>query len=175
MPLGSSSEPPVTRPGPRRPGPPGAVFPASGGRGEALEDKVIGLKIREVYECPAAKILLLAHRELEEMTLTSRELSAKRGIDAAWASLVRRGGWHTRLRRALDAFIDEIERAVDGEVLLQLYKGGVSVKGRQSPHALYDTRLSARDSKGVFSQKEARHFAKLYSLQDVIAYMVDVD
>ena len=145
------------------------------GRGESLEDKVIGLKIREVYECPAAKILLLAHQELEEMALTHAELSAKRTIDGIWTNLVRGGGWHTRLRRALDAFIDETERAVDGEVMLQLYKGGISVKGRKSPHALYDTRLSARDSKGVFSQKEARHFAKLYGLQDVIAYMIGVD
>lgn len=145
------------------------------GRGEALEDKVVGLKIREVYECPGAKILLKAHRELEEMVLTARELSAKSHVEETWASLVRDGGWHTRLRRALDAFIDETSRAVDGEVELELYKGGISVKGRQSPHALYDTRLSGRDSKGVFSQKEARHYAKLHGLQDVIAYMIDVD
>ena len=143
------------------------------GRGEALEDKVVGLKIREAYECPGAKILLTAHGALEELTLTASELSAKRFVDGTWASLVREGGWHTRLRRSLDAFIDETQRAVDGTVTLELYKGGIVLKGRQSPHALYDTRLSGRDSKGVFSQKEARHYAKLHGLQDLIAYMMD--
>ncbi|VVC01044.1 Argininosuccinate synthase [uncultured archaeon] len=64
---------------------------------------------------------------------------------------------------------------MDGSVSLSLYKGSIIVRGRKSRHALYDTRLSSRDSKGVFSQKEARHFAKLYGLQDIIAYMIDVD
>ncbi len=145
------------------------------GRCEAFEDKAIGLKIREVYECPGTVILLAAHRELEEMVLTARELLAKRYIGDTWAALVREGGWHTRLRHALDAFIDETSRAVDGTVSLELYKGGMSVKGRESRNALYDRRLSSRDSQGVFSQKEARHFAKLYNLQDVIAYMVKTD
>lgn len=145
------------------------------GRGEAFEDKAVGLKIREVYECPGAAILLAAHRELEEMVLTAREILAKRYVDDTWAALVREGGWHTRLRRSLDAFIDETQRAVDGTVSLELYKGGITVKGRVSKNALYDRRLSSRDSKGVFSQKEARHFAKLYNLQDVIAYMVGTE
>jgi len=142
------------------------------GRGEAFEDKIVGLKVREVFECPGVKILLVAHSALDEATLTSRELAAKRMIDGIWAGLVREGGWHTRLRRSLDAFIDETERVVDGEVTLELYKGSVAIKGRKSQHALYDTRLSARDSKGVFLQKEARHVAKLHGLQDLMAYMV---
>ncbi len=83
------------------------------------------------------------------------------------------GGWYTRLRRFLDGFIDESQRPVDGVVSLSLYKGGIHVKGRKSRNALYDRRLSSRDTKGVFSQKEARQFAKLYGLQDVIAYMID--
>ena len=85
------------------------------------------------------------------------------------------GGWYTRLRRSLDAFMDEIDRPVDGTVSLELYKGGISVKGRKSRHALYDSRLSSRDSKGVFSQKEARQFAKLHGLQEVMAYMIGAD
>ena len=143
------------------------------GRLDALDDKVVGLKIREVFECPAALILLSAHRELERLTLTTKELSAKRTVDAAWNQLVHDGGWYTRLRRFLDAFIDESQRPVDGSVALELYKGSTIIKGRKSRNALYDKRLSARDTHGVFSQKEARQFAKLYGLQDVIAYMID--
>lgn len=145
------------------------------GRLDALDDKVVGLKIREVFECPAALVLLSAHREIERLTLTTKELSAKRTVDAAWNQLVHDGGWYTRLRRFLDAFIDESQRPVDGAVSLELYKGGIIVKGRKSRNALYDKRLSGRDTKGVFSQKEARQFAKLYGLQDVIAYMIDGD
>lgn len=145
------------------------------GRLDALDDKVVGLKVREVYECPAARILLAAHRELEWITLTTKELDAKAFADSLWARTVHDGGWYTRLRRSLDAFIDETQRACDGSVSLSLYKGSIIVKGRKSRHALYDPRLSSRDSKGVFSQKEARHFAKLYGLQDCIAYMIDVD
>ena len=145
------------------------------GRRDALDDKVVGLKIREVYECPAACILLKAHRELESLTLTTKEHDFKRYVDTAWGRAVHDGGWHTRLRHALDAFIDETQRAVDGTVTLELYKGSITVKGRESPHALYDRRLSSRDSSGVFSQKEARHFAKLYGLQDMIAYLIDTE
>ena len=145
------------------------------GRLDALDDKVVGLKIREIYECPAAMILLAAHRELELITLTTKELEVKRYVDGLWNRLVHDAGWYTRLRRDLDAFIDQTQHSVDGSVALQLYKGNMIMCGRKSRHALYDMRLSARDSDAVFSQKDARHFAKLYGLQDVIAYMIDVD
>ncbi|MEM4634002.1 MAG: argininosuccinate synthase [Candidatus Anstonellaceae archaeon] len=141
------------------------------GRADTMDDKVVGLKVREAYECPAASILLFAHRKMEELTLTSQEILAKRSMDALWSSLVHAGLWHSRLRRAADAFIDETQRAVKGKVVLELYKGSISLKGRDSPNALYDKRVSGRDSKGVFSQKEARHFAKLYALQEIVAYL----
>ena len=82
------------------------------------------------------------------------------------------GGYYSRLRRFLDAFMDESSRVVEGCVSLEVYKGSVRVVGRQSRRALYDERLSGRDSKGVFTQKDARAFAKLYGLQDAIAYLV---
>ncbi|MCX8175029.1 MAG: argininosuccinate synthase [Candidatus Micrarchaeota archaeon] len=145
------------------------------GRLDFVTDRVVGLKVHEAYECPAALILLAAHEELEALVLTTRELEAKHYIDALWNRLVYDGGWYTRLRRALDAFIDETQRAVDGSVELSLYKGSIRVKGRKSRHALYDARLSSRDSSGVFTQKESRSFAKLYCLQDVIAYMMELD
>jgi argininosuccinate synthase len=142
------------------------------GRLDVLDDKLVGLKVREVYECPAAQILLAAHRALESLVLTSKELDAKRQVDSLWARRVHEGYWHTRLRHSLDAFTDEISRTADGEVGIELYKGGIRIVSCESPHALYDARLSSRDSKAVFSQKEARHFAKLYGLQEVIAHMV---
>ena len=145
------------------------------GRLDALDEKIAGLKIREIYECPAAAIILAAHAELESITLTTKELDTKQYVDSLWGRIVHDGGWYTRLRRGLDAFIDETERAVDGRVCMRLYKGSVRMLWRKSKHALYDSRLSTRDSSAVFSQKEARHFAKLYGLQDVIAYMIDVD
>ncbi|MEM4348701.1 MAG: argininosuccinate synthase [Candidatus Anstonellaceae archaeon] len=142
------------------------------GRFDGVEDKAVGLKSHEVYECPAAAILLFAHRHLEALTLTVSELEAKSSIDAFWAKVVRQGGWYSRLRRSLDAFISEIEKPVDGEVLLSLYKGNILILGRKSNHALYDSRLS-RGKGGAFSQKDARQFAKLYGLQDVLAYLLD--
>lgn len=145
------------------------------GRLEGMDDKLIGLKIREIYECPAAQILLTAHQSLEALVLTVRELDAKRQTDSLWRRRVHDSGWHSRLRHALDAFIEELSRPCDGTVALLLYKGSARVVSCKSRHALYDTRLSARDSKGAFSQKEARQFAKLYGLQEVIAYLVDVD
>ena len=145
------------------------------GRLETMDDKVVGLKMREAYECPGAMILLEAHRELERITLTTKELDAKKHIDATWMRLVHDGGWYTRLRRSLDAFTDETQKVVDGTVYLQLYKGSIMIEGRKSRHALYDARLSGRDSKGLLSQKEARSFAKLHGLQDVIAYLIDVE
>jgi len=145
------------------------------GRHEGMDEKVVGLKIHEAYERPAAAILLHAHKRLEELTLTTRELDAKRQIDALWGRLVHDGGWHTRLRRCLDSYIDCASRPVEGKVSIRLYKGYASVNTIESRHALYDKRLSSRDSKGVFSQKEARHFAKLYGLQDIIAYLMDAD
>ena len=145
------------------------------GRLRAMDDKVVGLKMREIYECPGALILLAAHRELERLTLTTKELDVKKQLDGTWARLVHDGGWYSRLRRGIDCFTDETQKAVDGTVHLQLYRGNIILKGKGSRHALYDTRLSSRDSKGVFSQKESRNFAKLYGLQDVIAYLIDVD
>ncbi|MBS3068898.1 argininosuccinate synthase [Candidatus Micrarchaeota archaeon] len=142
------------------------------GRIDAVDDKIVGLKAREIYECPAAVLLSVAHRELERLTLTASELEVKNSIDHKWNRLVYYGGWHTRLRRYLDAFIDESQRAVDGKITLGMHSGSCIVVGRKSPHALYDARLGSREKGGVWDQKEVRHFAKLYGLQDTIAYMI---
>jgi argininosuccinate synthase len=145
------------------------------GRLDFMDDKTVGLKVREVVECPGVSILLAAHQSLESLVLTKNELAAKRQLDMLWGALVHDSGWYTRLRRSLDAAIDEMQQPVSGVVALELYKGSVRVKGTKSSHALYDSRLSGRSSQGVFSQKEARAYAKLHGLQDVIAYLMKRD
>jgi len=143
------------------------------GRVDAIDDKIVGLKTREIYECPGAVMLVAAHRDLERLTLTASELEVKKSIDHEWNKVVYYGGWHTRLRRYLDAFIDESQRVVDGKVILGMSRGNFSVVGRKSTHALYDARLGNRQTAGgAWDQKEARHFARLYGLQDTIAYMI---
>ncbi len=140
------------------------------GRINKVEDKIIGLKSHEVFECPAAAAITLAHRNLESLTLTSSELEMKNSIDASWARLVYNGGWYTRLRHSLEGFISHTQGAVDGTVELSLYKGGIELLGMSSPHELYDSRMSSRGQKSAFDQRDSRGFAKLYGLQDIVAY-----
>ncbi|MEW6329275.1 MAG: argininosuccinate synthase, partial [Candidatus Micrarchaeota archaeon] len=143
------------------------------GRSDHIEDKIIGLKNREVYEYPAASVLLRAHRDLETFVLTKGELAVKDYIDRAWGELVYGGGWFSPLREEIDAFIEKSQEVVSGRVLMKLYKGSARVSGRASNFALYDSYLSSYDkAKSVWSQREARAFAKIYGLQDVIAYMI---
>lgn len=142
------------------------------GRSDAIDDKVVGLKIREAYEAPAASILVAAHKDLERLTLTAMELNEKDHIDHVWNMLVHDGGWYTRLRLDLEGFIEMTQRAVDGKVTVELYKGGARILGRTSRHALYYIRMGARDRKTVWDQKIARYFARLHGLQDAIAFMI---
>ena len=106
------------------------------GRLDAMDDKMVGLKMREIYECPGMAILLSSHAEMESLTLSTRELEVKRQMDAAWGKCVHQGGYYSRLRRFLDAFMDESSRVVEGCVSLEVYKGSVRVVGRQSRRAL---------------------------------------
>ncbi|MEM3030653.1 MAG: argininosuccinate synthase [Candidatus Micrarchaeia archaeon] len=142
------------------------------GRIDHMEDKAAGLKVREVYEAPAAYCIITAHRELEKLVLTKRELDAKAGVDYAWNRLVDEGAWYTPLREALDAFIDKTQEKVNGSVVLKLFKGSASVASRKSKYALYDAFLASSTTEGIFSRRDARAFAKLYGLQDVIAYWI---
>ncbi|MBM3229607.1 argininosuccinate synthase [Candidatus Parvarchaeota archaeon] len=140
------------------------------GRFDAIEDKVIGLKMHESYEAPAACALARAHHELESIVLTSSELEVKGFIDRKWGQLVYDGGFYTRLRGALEAFIERTQRTVDGSVKVAFYKGSMQIISRESPYALYDIRMASRDKTGVINQQDARYFSKLYGLQDSIAF-----
>lgn len=145
------------------------------GERDIVVEKIIGLKMRELHECPAAYTLVAAHADLERITLTSSELEAKAWADRLWNKIVYDGGWFTRLRRDLDAFVDATQSAVDGTVKLSMHNGALRVIGRSSPRALYDSRLGSRDKSGVMNQKAAAGFARLYGMQDTLAYLLPLE
>ncbi len=135
------------------------------GRIDHIEDRLIGIKSREVYECPAATVLIEAHKDLEKMVLTRHEVLFKQQIDAQWAFLAYAGLWMDPLREDLDAFINRTQENVNGEVRLKLYKGGLKVVGRSSPMSLYDKNLANYNIKTTFNQSYSKGFIELWGLQ----------
>lgn len=142
------------------------------GRYDLIVDKVVGLKMRELHECPAAAILSAAHADLERLCLTADELEMKAIVDRRWNRLVYDGLWHSRLRRDLEAFISSTQKSVEGIVRVRLHKGGLHVVGRASRRGLYDHRLGRRDKLGMLSQSSVRSFSRLYGLQETMAALV---
>jgi len=142
------------------------------GRIDHIEDRVVGIKSREVYEAPAAITIIKAHKDLEKFTLTKWALEFKEIVDSKWSWLVYNGLWFEPLREALDAFIDKVEEKVNGTVKVKLYKGNAIVVGRSSENALYDTKLATYEKFSTFDQKLAIGFIELFGLQSVLAYSV---
>ena len=142
------------------------------GRVNHIEDRAIGLKSREVYEIPAALILIKAHKDLEKYVCTKHENSFKTIIDQRWTELVYEGLWVDPLRDALEAFINVINQKVTGNVKLKLFKGRVSVISRESPYGLYDLNLITYDTKSTFNQKLAYGFIPLWGLQSEIGFQI---
>ncbi len=134
------------------------------GRIDMIEDRLVGIKSREIYECPGAITLLTAHRDLEDLCLEQELAQEKRSLEGRWAQLVYNGLWYTPLKRALDAFVGESQRVVDGEVRMRLFKGSASVAGRRSPLGLYDHDLATYDAADQFDQTQAEGFVKLWGL-----------
>jgi argininosuccinate synthase len=134
------------------------------GRIDMIEDRLVGIKSREIYECPGAITILSAHRDLEDLCLEQELAQEKRGLEGRYAQLIYNGLWFTPLKRALDAFIAESQRVVEGEVRVRLYKGSVSVAGRRSPLGLYDHDLATYDDEDQFDQTQAEGFVKLWGL-----------
>ena len=134
------------------------------GRSDLMESRVVGIKSREVYEAPAATILLEAHQELERMVLDRQLLQFKPSIAAKYAELIYCGLWCTPLKVALDAFVNETQRRVTGTVRLKLFKGNCLVVGRKSPYGLYRERLATYSAKDQFDQRAAAGFIKLFGL-----------
>lgn len=134
------------------------------GRIDHIEDRLIGIKSREVYECPAATAILEAHKDLEKMVLTRHEAFFKQQIDAQWAFLVYTGLWMEPLRNDIEAFINKTQERVSGEVQIKLYKGGLRVVGRSSPMSLYDQNLATYNIKTTFKQSYSEGFIELWGL-----------
>jgi argininosuccinate synthase len=136
---------------------------------DQVEDRVVGIKSREVYEAPAALAIIEAHRDLEQLVLTRHELGFKAGVEREWAWLVYSGLWMEPLRTALDSFVATTQARATGSIRLKLYKGGMRVVGRSSPNSLYKVQLSTYQSSSTFDQSSAIGFIELWGLQSRLA------
>jgi argininosuccinate synthase len=134
------------------------------GRVDIMEDRLLGLKVRENYECPAAITLLTAHRALEALVLTADEMRFKTMVDQEWGRLAYAGLWLHPLKEDLDAFINHTQRRCTGKVRLKLYKGSLTVQGRSSDLALYNEDLASFDSK-TFDQRLSAGIVQTHGLQ----------
>jgi argininosuccinate synthase len=134
------------------------------GRVDMIEDRLVGIKSREIYEAPAALAIVQAHRELETLTLTKDVLRFKSTVEQRYAELTYDGLWFTPLKTALDAFIEEIQKTVTGTVRLKLYKGSSTVAGRTAPQALYNKDLATYDPNSTFDETAAAGFIALWGL-----------
>jgi argininosuccinate synthase len=134
------------------------------GRVDMIEDRLVGIKSREIYEAPAALAIIQAHRELETLTLTRDVLRFKTSVEQRYAEVTYEGLWFTPLKTALDAFIDHTQKTVTGTVRLKLYKGSSTVAGRTAPRALYSKDLATYDPNSTFDEAAAAGFISLWGL-----------
>ncbi len=139
------------------------------GRIDIVEDRLVGIKSREVYEAPGAAALIAAHEELENLTLERDVNRYKRSVEAEWAGLVYDGLWYSGLKRSLDAFIDHTQEHVSGDIRLSLQGGRATVTGRRSTESLYDFSLATYDTGDTFDQSLAKGFIELWSLPSKIS------
>jgi len=136
-----------------------------------IEDRIVGLKVRDIYEAPAAAILLPAHQELERLVCTIHQNQFKPELDRQWAFLVYAGLWWEPLRGDLDAYMERVNERVTGTIGMKLYKGHARVVTRSSPNAVYDASLASfAESGGLFSQTASPGFIELWSLQSRMAW-----
>ena len=131
---------------------------------DLVEDRLVGMKSRGVYETPGGSLLYAAHSELEQLVLDRRTLAAKDNIAPRYADLVYEGRWWTTEREAYDAFVNVTQERVTGQVALRLYKGSIAIAGRQSAQALYDERFVTFGEDDVYQQSDAAGFIRLFSL-----------
>jgi argininosuccinate synthase len=138
-----------------------------------IEDRIVGLKVRDIYEVPAAAILLAAHQELEKLVCTIHQNQFKPDLDRQWSYLVYAGLWWEPLRADLDAYMEAVNAQVTGTIGLKLFKGSVRVVTRSSPNAVYDADLASfAESGGLFSQTASPGFIELWSLQSRMAHRI---
>jgi argininosuccinate synthase len=135
-----------------------------------VEDRIVGLKVRDLYEVPAA-LILTAHKELEKLVGTIHQNTFKPQLDSHWAYLVYAGLWYEPLLQDLNAFMESVNQQVTGSVTVRLFKGSARPVARESPNALYDPELAGfGESGGLFSQQASPGFIELWSLQSRMAY-----
>ncbi|HJD48785.1 MAG TPA: argininosuccinate synthase [Candidatus Corynebacterium intestinavium] len=144
------------------------------GRLDMVEDRLVGIKSREIYEAPGAMTLIRAHEAMEAVTIERELARYKRGIDAEWSDLVYDGLWFSPLKRSLDAFIEESQEHVTGDIRLVLHAGNIIINGRRSDHSLYDFNLATYDEGDSFDQSLAKGFVELHGLSSKIAAKRDM-
>jgi len=134
------------------------------GRLDMIENRLVGIKSREIYESPAMIVLINAHRDLESLTLTADVTRYKRGIEETYSQLVYNGLWYSPLKAALDAFIQQTQERVSGVVRIKLFKGNATIVGRKSANSLYSLDLATYGSEDVFDHKAAEGFIYVWGL-----------
>ncbi len=134
------------------------------GRIDIVENRLVGIKSRGVYEAPAATVLYFAHKELESLVLDRDTAHAKELISPQYGELVYNGLWHAPLKRAMDSFVNETQKQVTGSVKIKLYKGNMIVQGRTSPYTLYSEKLATFEKEEIYNQKDAEGFINLFGL-----------
>jgi len=142
------------------------------GRIDHIEDRLVGIKSREVYECPAATVLLDAHFDLEKMVLTRHEVQFKHVVDTKWANLVYMGLWMDPLKSDLDAFINETQTLVSGHVKMKFYKGNSHIISRSSPTSLYNHNLASYNKETSFNQAWSSGFIEIWGLPTKTAHII---
>lgn len=144
------------------------------GRIDIVEDRLVGIKSREIYEAPGAIALIEAHRELENVTIEREQARFKRQVDRRWAELVYDAQWFSPLKKSLDAFIKDTQTYVTGDIRLQLHGGRATVTGRRSESSLYDFNLATYETGDTFDQSHAKGFIEIYGLPAKLAAARDV-
>lgn len=134
-----------------------------------IEDRVVGVKSREIYEAPAAIAIIESHKDLEKLVLTNHQFRFKQMVDEQWAWLVYSGLWQEPLRKDLEKFIESSQRKVTGKVRLRIHRGSMRVVGRESPYSIYKESLATYDAGSTFDQNLAKGFSELWGLQSIIA------
>jgi argininosuccinate synthase len=143
------------------------------GRLDMVEDRLVGIKSREVYEAPGAIALITAHQELENVTVERDVARFKRSVDQRWGELIYDGLWFSPLRSALDAFVAETQQHVTGDIRLVMHAGKAVVTGRRSDASLYDFGLATYDAGDTFDQTLAKGFVELWGLPSRLAVARD--
>jgi argininosuccinate synthase len=144
------------------------------GRIDMVEDRLVGIKSREIYESPGGIALITAHQELENITVERELARYKRQVEQRWAELVYDGLWFSPLKRALDGFVDEANECVSGDIRMTLHGGRATVTGRRSDQSLYDFNLATYDSGDTFDQSMSKGFIELFGMSSKIAAKRDL-